>query len=80
MAFAHSANDLGIRHDLVSHLKDVARFAAQFAAKCGAVDLPHWTGLWHDLGKTSPTVLCELPESRQRRAPLCARSAALGSG
>jgi hypothetical protein len=38
MAFAHSANDLGIRHDLVSHLKDVARLAAQFAANFCAGD------------------------------------------
>jgi len=54
MAFAHSENDLAVRHDLVGHLQEVARRAAQFGAKCGAVDLAHWTGLWHDLGKSDP--------------------------
>jgi len=54
MAFAHSANDLGIRHDLVSHLKDVARLARDFAAKFGAANLAYWAGLWHDLGKLDP--------------------------
>jgi HD superfamily phosphodiesterase len=51
VALAHSKNDLGIQHELVSHLKEVARRAAQFAAKFGATELAYWAGLWHDLGK-----------------------------
>ena len=54
MAFAHSANDLGIRHDLVSHLNEVARLARDFAAKFGTADLAYWAGLWDDLGKSDP--------------------------
>lgn len=35
MAFAHSENRLGIKHDLVEHLKSVAQMAAEFAGKFG---------------------------------------------
>jgi HD superfamily phosphodiesterase len=52
MAHAHSNNDLGVQHDLVSHLKEVARLAREFAAKFGAADLVYWAGLWHDLRKS----------------------------
>jgi CRISPR-associated endonuclease/helicase Cas3 len=51
MAIAHSKNDLGIRHDLVSHLKEVARVARDFAAKFGTGNLAYRAGLWRDLGK-----------------------------
>ena len=44
MAHAHSNNDLGVQHDLVSHLKEVARLAREFAAKFGAADLASWAG------------------------------------
>ena len=54
MALAHSKNDLGVQHDLVSHLQEVARLAAQFAAKFRPADLAYWAGLWHDLGKSHP--------------------------
>ena len=54
MILANSANELGIAHDLVSHLKEVARRARELAAKFGAADLAHWAGLWHDLGKSDP--------------------------
>ncbi|MFQ5852027.1 MAG: hypothetical protein ACE5JU_15760, partial [Candidatus Binatia bacterium] len=33
--FAHSENSAGIKHDLVEHLTEVARLAAQFAGKFG---------------------------------------------
>ncbi len=49
--FAHSENSAGIKHDLVEHLKSVARRASEFAGKFGAADLGFWAGLWHDLGK-----------------------------
>lgn len=54
MALAHSKNHLGVQHDLVSHLKEVARLAREFAAKFGAADLAYWAALWHDLGKLEP--------------------------
>ena len=54
MAYAHSKNDTGKRHDLVQHLTDVAEQAREYAAKFGAGDLAYWAGLWHDLGKFNP--------------------------
>ena len=54
MPFAHSPNNRGIPHDLVKHLKDVAKQAKEFAAKFGAADLGYLSGLWHDLGKFNP--------------------------
>lgn len=54
MAYAHSRNEQGLRHDLVDHLQAVAALAAQFAADFGASELAHYLGLWHDLGKFHP--------------------------
>lgn len=54
MAYAHSANDRGERHDLVEHLRGTAELAAEFAGAFGAGDLAHCLGLWHDLGKFHP--------------------------
>jgi CRISPR-associated endonuclease/helicase Cas3 len=54
LPIAHSPNNSGIPHDLVKHLKDVAKQAKEFAAKFGAADLGYWIGLWHDLGKFNP--------------------------
>jgi len=48
MAYAHSANDQGQRHDLASHLRAVADSAKTFAEKFRAEELAHWAGLWHD--------------------------------
>lgn len=50
MAYAHSRNPLGERHDLVSHLRGVAKLAARFAApfdtrssrKCLARNFQNW--------------------------------------
>ena len=53
LPFAHSPNNRGIPHDLVKHLKDVAK-QAKFAAKFDAADLGYLSGLWHDLGKFNP--------------------------
>jgi CRISPR-associated endonuclease/helicase Cas3 len=55
MAIAHSANDAGLRHDLVDHLTSVASLAAQSCRSFGAEDLGHFVGLWHDIGKFHPT-------------------------
>jgi HD superfamily phosphohydrolase YqeK len=52
MAFAHSENSRGVRHDLETHLRAVAELAAQYAGKFGAADLGYWAGLWHDLRKS----------------------------
>ena len=54
VAWAHTRNDLGKRHDLVDHLRAVAALASQFAAPFEASELAHYLGLWHDLGKFSP--------------------------
>lgn len=54
MAFAHSKNDDGKRHDLIEHLECVATQARTFAAPFGAGDLAYWAGMWHDLGKFHP--------------------------
>lgn len=54
MAYAHSRNQHGDRHNLVDHLQGVATLAAQFAAHFDAAELAHYLGLWHDLGKFHP--------------------------
>jgi CRISPR-associated endonuclease/helicase Cas3 len=54
MAFAHSENGAGLKHDLATHLQQVAELASKFAEKFGAGDLGRWVGLWHDLGKFHP--------------------------
>lgn len=53
-AFAHSRNDLGHRHELVAHLRDVASTAREFARSFGAQELGYAAGLFHDLGKFHP--------------------------
>ncbi len=54
VAFAHSANSKGQRHDLVAHLRAVAQLATEFGAAFGAGQIAHLAGLWHDLGKFHP--------------------------
>src|SRR4051794_24186080 len=54
MAYAHSQNRAGQRHDLLDHLATVAALARAFADPFGAGDLAHWAGMWHDLGKFHP--------------------------
>lgn len=51
MICAHSLNDRGDRHELVTHLQAVAALASEFATPLGAADPAHYLGLWHDLGK-----------------------------
>lgn len=51
MALAHSKNDLGVQHALLSHLQEVARLAASYAATLGAAERVCWAGLWPDPGK-----------------------------
>lgn len=74
MAFAHSRNDLGVRHDLVEHLRSVARLAGEFAAPFGATDAARLVGLWHDLGKFHPDfqrylLRCETDPSQRGHGP-----------
>jgi len=54
MALAHSENSAGFKHDLATHLQQVAELASKFAEKFGAGDLGRWVGWWHDLGKFHP--------------------------
>ena len=75
MAFAHSENKLGAKHDLASHLEEVAKLTSEFAGKFGAGDLGHWVGLWHDLGKFHPDFQAYLSNSYGE-----ARSGSQGSG
>ncbi len=67
MAWAHSENDRGSRHDLVAHLTSVAELAAGFAAGFGAADLAYWAGLWHDVGKFHPVFWSD-PRQYERSA------------
>ncbi len=69
MAFAHSRNKRGEKHDLATHLKEVAEVAAQFAGKFDASTLGHWAGLWHDLGKFHPDFQAYLESPEARRGP-----------
>ena len=74
MAYAHSRNSLGVRHDLADHLQGVASLAASFAEKLGASDAGHWAGLWHDIGKFHPSFQqylfdCEANPNRKRTGP-----------
>jgi hypothetical protein len=63
MAFAHSQNTLGVRHDLDSHLRAIAklarRHAAMFASNLArSADLPH---------KVSPGLPCSPARSQPER-------------
>ena len=74
MVYAHSRNNQGQRHELVTHVREVARLAAGFADAFGAADLARWLGLWHDLGKFHPDFQaylqrCEDDPRGQRRGP-----------
>jgi CRISPR-associated endonuclease/helicase Cas3 len=73
-AYAHSANESGVRHLLADHLQAVAESARQFAQPLGGHDLAHYLGLWHDLGKFSPAfqtylLACEESEGSRQRGP-----------
>jgi len=53
--FAHTPTETdGKWHDLVSHLKRVAKLAHENASKFGAGELGQLAGLWHDIGKFNP--------------------------
>ncbi len=54
MAYAHSRNAQGQRHDLVAHLRSVGQLTASFARDFGAAEAGYWLGLWHDVGKFDP--------------------------
>lgn len=49
MAFAHSKNEHGQRHDLVAHVRAVGHLTAQFAEPFGAQMAGYWLGLWDDV-------------------------------
>src|SRR5438067_36365 len=54
MAYAHSKNAQGHRHDLVDHLRAVGALTGEFAEALGAGEAGYWLGLWHDVGKFDP--------------------------
>ena len=54
MLIAYSANDKGLEHDLVEHLRSVAQMTRAFADKFSAAELGYWAGLIHDIGKAGP--------------------------
>ncbi|HUY20356.1 MAG TPA: CRISPR-associated endonuclease Cas3'' [Candidatus Binataceae bacterium] len=51
MPFAHSRNSQGVRHDLITHLCEVANLAGRFGEPLSARELAYYAGLWHDVGK-----------------------------
>jgi CRISPR-associated endonuclease/helicase Cas3 len=51
--WAHSKNRAETKHELVAHLRAVARLAAEFATAFGAAEVAWWLGLVHDLGKAA---------------------------
>lgn len=72
VAYAHTRNDQGKRHDLIEHLLDVADLTSQFAKPFGASRLGYYLGLWHDTGKFDPgfqNYLLEAEAGRRRRGP-----------
>ena len=69
MAFAHSENSRGFKHDLATHLQQVAELASKFAEKFGAGDLGRWVGLWHDLGKFHPDFQAYLSDAAAHHGP-----------
>lgn len=52
--YAHSRNDAGVRHDLATHLRDVAALAREFAVSFGGGEFAELAGLLHDIGKLNP--------------------------
>jgi CRISPR-associated endonuclease/helicase Cas3 len=64
--FAHSANREGHRHLLVDHLQSVAHQAAKFAGDFGGAEMAWYAGLWHDVGKWSPSFQKYLAECESK--------------
>lgn len=74
MASAHSANALGVRHDLTEHLISVAEMAGQFGRSFSSEEVCYWLGLWHDLGKFNPRfqqylAVAEVDRRGRKRGP-----------
>jgi len=72
--FAHSRNSQGVRHDLVTHLSEVANLAALFAETFSAREPAYYAGLWHDVGKFPEAFQhylrdCEADPERKTRGP-----------
>ena len=72
--FAHSRNSQGVRHDLVTHLSEVANLAALFAETFSAREPAYYAGLWHDVGKFTEAFQhylrdCEADPQRKTRGP-----------
>jgi CRISPR-associated endonuclease/helicase Cas3 len=74
VAWAHSANEVGQRHDLVAHLRGVGELAAIFASPFGGSEAARYLGLWHDVGKFNQAfqdylLECEREPNRRHRGP-----------
>lgn len=74
MAYAHSRNQAGSRHDLLEHLSSVADLSGRFASKLDAAELGRLLGTWHDVGKFNPAFQaylqdCEADPQTRRRGP-----------
>lgn len=69
---AHTRNNQGEYHELVTHLQSVANLAADFAAPMHASELARFVGLWHDLGKFHPDFqqyLLDAEAGQHRKGP-----------
>ena len=71
---AHSCNQAGVRHDLITHLRSVAQLAADFTDPFGGRLIGSYAGLSHDIGKCPEPFqqylrYCEPHPGERRRGP-----------
>ncbi len=76
--WAHSVNEVGVRHALVDHLRGTAELASGFAAAFGGAEAGRLLGLAHDAGKASCLWQEGLVRAEAHGAPVGVDHKALG--